>query len=278
MPSSHLPEHGTSRSTDAVPLVDTHCHLVFKDFQDDIEAVARRWRHHGVQALVHACVTPDEIPAIRAMADRLPELRYGVGLHPLEAECWQDCHVEQFRVACQADQRVVAIGELGLDLFKASNLNQQVQALEAQLDLAAELDLPVIVHCRDAAPAMRDLLHRRHQAGRSVRGVMHCWGGSPEEMGWFLDMGFYISFSGTVTFKKAEAIHACAQLVPEDRYVVETDCPFLAPVPHRGKRNEPAFVADVAARVAHLRGCEVDQVRERTTANARQLFGLHGII
>ena len=260
------------------PLVDTHCHLIFKDFQDDMEGVARRWRDNGVQAVIHACVTPEEIPSIRAMADRFPELRYGVGLHPLEAENWQDRYMEQFRAACQADQRIVAIGELGLDLYKASNLSQQVLALEAQLDLAEDLDLPVIVHCRDAAPTMRDLLIKRYQAGKSVRGVMHCWGGSPEEMNWFLEMGFYISFSGTVTFKKAEATHACARMVPDDRYVIETDCPFLAPVPHRGKRNEPAFVADVASHMAHLRGCDVGEVRERTTANALKLFGLHGLI
>jgi TatD DNase family protein len=142
------------------------------------------------------------------------------------------------------------------------------------LDLAVALDLPVIIHCRDAAEPMLAELRQRQQRGTCPRGVMHCWGGTPEEMAGFLELGLYISFSGTVTFAKAEPIHACARLVPSDRYLVETDCPFLAPVPRLGKRNEPAYVAAVAARVADLRGETLDQVAQATTANATRLFRL----
>ena len=146
--------------------------------------------------------------------------------------------------------------------------------LRPQLDLAVELDLPIIVHCRDAAEAMLQELRGRAAVGGCPRGVMHCWGGTPEEMAEFLNLGFYISFSGTVTFPKAEATHACAQQVPADRFLVETDCPFLAPVPRRGKRNEPAFVASVAERVAVLRGETLTEVALTSSANAARLFGL----
>ena len=260
----------------AVPpaLVDSHCHIVFRNFDDDLEEVSQRWREAGVQALVHACVEPAEIPAIRALADRFPELRYSVGVHPLDTQHWRDDTAAVLRQAAQDDARVVAIGELGLDLFRQTNLEHQLAMLEPQLDLAVELDLPVIVHCRDAADPMLTLLRQRAERGACPAGVMHCWGGTPEEMAAFLELGFYISFSGTVTFPKAEVTHACARQVPADRYLVETDCPFLAPVPRRGKRNEPAFVASVAARVAELRGETLTEVAHTSTSNAARLFSL----
>ena len=257
-----------------VPLVDSHCHIVFRNFDDDLEVVADRWRQAGVKALIHACVEPGEISGIRALADRFPELRYAVGVHPLDTQHWQSDTQAVLRTAASADDRVVAIGELGLDLYRETNLERQLEVLEPQLDLAVDLDLPVIIHCRDAAAPMLELLEARARRGAVPRGVMHCWGGTPEEMEGFLAHGLMISFSGTVTFPKAEPIHACARLVPADRYMVETDCPFLAPVPRRGKRNEPAYVAAVAARVAELRGETLEQVALTSTANAATLFRL----
>lgn len=256
------------------PLVDSHCHIVFRNFDDDLEEVAERWRQAGVRQLVHACVEPSEIPAIRALADRFPELRYSVGVHPLDTQHWHSDTQQLLRAAAQADGRVVAIGELGLDLFRQQNLAEQLAVLGPQLDLACELDLPVIIHCRDAAEPMLAELRQRAGQGSCPRGVMHCWGGTPAEMEAFLELGFLISFSGTVTFPKAESTHACARQVPADRYLIETDCPFLAPVPRRGKRNEPAFVAAVAARVAELRGESLAQVAQASSANAARLFGL----
>ena len=256
------------------PLVDSHCHIVFRNFDEDLDEVAARWREAGVEALVHACVEPAEIPAIRALADRFPEMRYSVGVHPLDTAHWQDDSAEVLRQAAGADGRVVAIGELGLDLFRVSNLEEQLMVLRPQLDLAVELDLPVIIHCRDAAEPMLAELRQRAERGQCPRGVMHCWGGTPEEMEAFLDLGLFISFSGTVTFPKAEPTHACARQVPADRYLVETDCPFLAPVPRRGKRNEPAYVAAVAEKVAQLRGESLAEVAHTSSANAAKLFGL----
>ena len=265
---------GPSQPQAPVVLVDSHCHIVFRNFDDDLDQVALRWRQAGVTSLLHACVEPAEIPAIRALADRFPELRYSVGVHPLDTQHWQADTQQVLRQAAQADARVVAIGELGLDLFRESNLEEQRAVLGPQLDLAVELDLPVIIHCRDAAEPMLAELRQRQREGRCPRGVMHCWGGTPEEMAAFLDLGLLISFSGTVTFPKAEATHACARQVPSDRYLIETDCPFLAPVPRRGKRNEPAFVASVAERMAELRGESLEQVARASTANAALLFKL----
>ena len=256
-------------------LIDSHCHIVFSTFQDDLDEVAARWRAAGVKGLVHACVEPSEIPEIRKLADRFPELRYSVGVHPLDTKHWKEGEtIDILRSAALDDSRVVAIGELGLDLYKDSNLDEQVAALKPQLKLAVELDLPVIVHCREAASPMLELLEELKSSNSLVRGVMHCWGGTLEEMEQFLNFGFFISFSGTVTFPKAKQIQECALNVPEDRFLIETDCPFLAPVPKRGKRNEPAFVQSVAHKIAEIRGQSFASVANSSTGNARLLFGL----
>ena len=255
-------------------LIDSHCHIVFPNFNDDLDEVAHRWREVGVKSLLHACVEPSEIPLIRKLADRFNELRYAVGVHPLDTDHWEETTISLLRESALDDPRVVAIGELGLDLFRDSNLEPQLLCLRPQLDLAYELNLPVIIHCRDAAIPMANELRERKQYGNCPKGVMHCWGGTPEEMQVFLDLGFYISFSGTVSFPKAQLIQECARLVPEESFLVETDCPFLAPVPKRGKRNEPANVKIIAECVARLRNQSFEAVASSTTANARRLFGL----
>lgn len=256
-------------------LVDTHVHLNFDSFQSDLDAVAERWREAGVVRLVHSCVEPEEFSGIQAIADRFPELSFAVGLHPLDVEKWQPNTAEQIRSLAQSDSRVVAIGETGLDFFKAENHEQQKTAFWAQLDIAHQLDLPVIIHCRDAAGEMRELLQSFQAEQGRVRGVMHCWSGTPEETQWFLDLGFHISFSGIVTFKNAVQVQEAAKIVPIDRLLVETDCPFLAPVPKRGeRRNQPAYVQFVAEQVARLRQVSPAYLAEQTTANACRLFGL----
>jgi TatD DNase family protein len=257
-------------------LIDTHVHINFDSFEPDLDAVAARWREAGVVRLVHSCVEPSEFGKLQAIADRFPEVSFAVGLHPLDVESlWTPELGSKIRQLATSDARVVAIGETGLDFFKADNPDQQEASLLAHLDLAADLDLPLIIHCRDAAVAMADCIRRFQATGRGVKGVMHCWGGSPEETQWFLDLGLYISFSGTVTFKKAEQIQASAKMVPIDRLLIETDCPFLSPVPKRGeKRNEPSYVQYVAQQVAKLRDLPVEQLAAHTTENACRLFGL----
>tara|TARA_B100000579_G_scaffold217719_1_gene178075 strand:+ start:1189 stop:1980 length:792 start_codon:yes stop_codon:yes gene_type:complete len=255
-------------------IIDSHCHIVFSSFNEDREEVAQRWRSQGVKALLHACVEPSEIPAIKSLADQFEELRYSVGVHPLDVHHWGPDTLNVLKNAALDDRRVVAVGELGLDLFKSKNLSEQLSILIPQLNLAFELDLPVIVHCRDASTEMLEVFSKLSEDGCCPRGVMHCWSGTVKEMRKFLSLGFYISFSGNVTFKNAVDIHECAIEVPSSRFLVETDSPFLSPVPNRGKRNEPSFVKHVVEKISELRGESFSEIAEKTTQNARKLFGL----
>ncbi|BFM40030.1 TatD family hydrolase [Synechocystis sp. LKSZ1] len=255
-------------------LIDTHVHINFEVFQSELPSLRSRWQEAGVVQLVHSCVEPQEFQQIQSLANQFPELSFAVGLHPLDAHKWLPSTADQILALAQSDQRVVAIGEMGLDFYKADNQAQQKEVFLAQLRIAHRLQKPIIVHCRDAAPVLRELLQDfcRHQG--PIQGVMHCWSGSPEETQWFLDLGFYISFSGIVTFKRSEMIQASAKGVPLDRLLIETDCPFLAPVPQRGKRNEPAYVRYVAQALADLRQESLNTIATATTDNARRLFGL----
>jgi TatD DNase family protein len=255
-------------------LIDTHVHINFENFQADLEVICSQWRQAGVVQLVHACVHPEQFAGMQRLADQMPELFLAVGLHPLEAEQWHSELSHQIRTQALGDRRVVAIGEMGLDSYKSELSSQQIAAFVGQISIARELNLPIIVHCRDAAAPMREIVRESWLAHGAVPGVMHCWAGTPEETQWFLDLGFYISFSGVVTFKNAKQIHAAAQMVPADRLLIETDCPFLAPVPHRGQRNEPAYVSHVATRIAELRGVPVEEIASTTTQNAQRLFNL----
>ncbi|MDF5711165.1 MAG: TatD family hydrolase [Nostoc sp. S4] len=257
-------------------LIDTHVHLNFDNFQPDLLAVRSRWQQAGVVRLVHSCVYPEEFSSIQAIAHEFPEISFAVGLHPLDAQKWNQDTAEKIKYLASSNSNVVAIGEMGLDFYKADNYQQQYMIFESQLAIASELDLPVIIHCRDAAAQTREVLEKwRSLKGERVRGVMHCWGGTPEETQWFLDLGFYISFSGTVTFKNAKAIQSSAAMVSSERLLIETDCPFLAPVPKRGeRRNEPAYVRYVAEQVAKLRQEPVEVIAQQTTENACKLFGL----
>jgi TatD DNase family protein len=257
-------------------LVDTHVHLNFDLFEPDLAAVRSRWQEAGIVRLVHSCVHPDEFASIQALAHQFPEISFAVGLHPLDAAKWNHQTAEKIKFLASSDSQVVGIGEMGLDFYKANNYEQQYMVFEAQLVIASQLNLPVIIHCRHAAPEVRKVLQKWSESqGQRARGVMHCWGGTPEETQWFLDLGFYISFSGTVTFRSAKTIQASVSIVSSDRLLIETDCPFLAPTPKRGeKRNEPAYLAYIAEQLAKLRGETVEDIAQQTTYNACQLFGL----
>ena len=255
-----------------IELIDSHCHLIFENFEKDLEDVVQRSRSRGLKKLVHACCEFKEIPKLKKLSHKFNEIYYSVGLHPLEANKWKPSSKSLLRRSAQEDRRVVAIGELGLDFFKNENKIQQIDALIPQIELAFELKLPVIIHCRDAAKEMIEICSELSKKGKCPRGVLHCWTGTPKEMKQFLDLGFYISFSGIVTFPKAHEIHECAKIVPNDKYLIETDSPFLAPVPHRGKRNEPAFVENVAKFMADLRSTELNTIAKESSKNAEDLF------
>ena len=255
-----------------IELIDSHCHLIFEDFEKDLENVLLRLRSEGVKKLVHACCEFKEIPKLKELSHEFNEIYYSVGLHPLEAKKWKQSSKSVLKKAALEDRRVVAIGELGLDFFKSDNKTQQIDALIPQMELAFELELPVIIHCRNAANEMIRICNDLSKKGRCPKGVLHCWTGTPKEMKQFLDLGFYISFSGILTFPKAHEIHECARIVPSDKYLIETDSPFLAPVPHRGKRNEPAFVKNIANFIADLRSTEIITIAKESSKNAEDLF------
>ena len=255
-----------------IELIDSHCHLIFENFEKDLEEVVARSRAIGVKKLLHACCELSEIPKLKQISQKFEELYYSVGLHPLEANKWNYNSKFILENAALGDSRVVAIGELGLDFFKNDNKTKQIDALIPQMHLAFELDLPVIIHCREAAHEMINICNDLSKQNKCPRGVLHCWTGTPDEMMQFLDLGFYISFSGIVTFPKAFDTHECARIVPSDRYLIETDAPFLAPVPHRGKRNEPAFVESVAKSMATLRSSELKNIAKESYKNAEDLF------
>lgn len=258
------------------PLIDSHVHLNFQQYDTDREQVAERWRAAGVVQMVHSCCTPEEFPQLQAVAAEFPEVFLAVGLHPLEAESWSPDRGDKIAHLAASDSRVVAIGETGLDYYYQSDpetLALQTEAFRAQIQVARELDLALIIHCRDAAADTLQILQEADPE-QHLRVVMHCWSGTPEETRWFVERGCWISFSGIVTFKNAKTVQQSVLEVPVTRLLVETDCPFLAPVPRRGKRNEPAYVAYVAQKVADLRGESWDHLAKQTTENARQLFRL----
>ncbi|MEY2856665.1 MAG: hypothetical protein RLZZ74_975 [Cyanobacteriota bacterium] len=255
-------------------LVDTHVHINFDVFQGNLTSLRQRWQEAGVAHLVHSCVEPKEFQGIQSIADRFPELSFAVGLHPLDVAQWGDDTGKEIETLAASDRRVVAIGETGLDFYKAENQQQQILALQEQLAIAKRLDLPVIIHCRDAAAKLKEVLTDFCQREGAVKGVMHCWGGNEVETQWFLDLGLYISYSGIVTFKSAKQVQAAAKIVPSDRLLIETDCPFLAPVPNRGKTNEPAYVLHVAEYLSQLRETSLETIAQQTTANACRLFGI----
>ena len=260
-------------------LIDTHVHINFETFRPDLDEVASAWRQAGVVHLVHSCVEPSEFADMQAIADRYPEVSLSVGLHPLDMDKWTSQTATQIEAYARSDERVVAIGETGLDFYKADNQATQKEAFWEQLEVAHKLRLPVIVHCRDAAREAVDLLKAFQAERGAVSGVMHCWAGTPEETAWFLELGFYISFSGIVTFKNAHQVKASAQCVPFDRLLIETDCPFLTPVPRRKeRRNQPANVLHVATYLSELRHQSLEELAQQTTANAVRLFNLPVII
>ena len=165
-----------------IELIDSHCHLIFENFEKDLEDVILRLRSKGVKKLVHACCELSEIPKLKKISYEFDEIFYSVGLHPLEAQKWKLCSKSILKKSVQEDKRVVAIGELGLDFFKNNNKTQQIDALIPQMELAYELDLPVIIHCRDAANEMIEICNDLSSKGKCPKGVLHCWTGTPKEM------------------------------------------------------------------------------------------------
>lgn len=261
----------------SAPLFDTHCHVVEGVFgdADQVDTTLARARAAGVQRflVVGSGQGADSGPAAVAVAERHPDVWASAGLHPHDAGLWTDAVAAELRRVC-AHPRVVAVGELGLDYFyDLSSPQDQRRALDAQVGLGLELDLPLIVHDRDSGGETLDLL-RRLGAFDGAGVLWHCFTGDLDLMRGVVDAGGLLSLSGIVTFGSAAALREVAAAVPLDRLLIETDSPWLSPVPVRGRRNEPAHVAHVAACVADCRGMAVAALAQATWANANRLFRL----
>ena len=255
-----------------IDLFDTHAHLHFPEFADDLDAVLGRARAAGVRRMVTIGTDVATSRAAVALAAREPDVWAAVGIHPHEATSADDTAlVEIERLASAA--RVVAIGETGLDFFRnLSPREAQARAFRAQLALARRAGKPVLVHCRDAHEETLSLLAA--EGTREKGGIMHCFSGDLAIARRCLDLGLLISLAGPVTYPKPGALPEVARMIPSDRLVVETDCPYLPPQPYRGKRNEPAYLAITAARVAELRSKPLTDLAARMSENARALFRL----
>jgi TatD DNase family protein len=252
-------------------LVDSHCHLDFPDFAAERAAVIGRARTAGIGTMVTICTKITEFDTVLAIAESDPDIWCTVGIHPHEAA--SEPAVDEARLtALAAHAKVIGIGECGLDYhYDMSPRMQQQQVFRTHARAAREAGLPLIVHTREADDDTAALLEAESQGGR-LTGVLHCFTSSHQLALQALDLGFYISFSGIVTFKNAGDLREVVRAVPLERMLVETDAPFLAPVPRRGKRNEPAFVAYTAAFIAELRGIGPGELAAITTDNFHRLF------
>lgn len=263
-------EDQTNQTHQKHHLIDTHMHLHCNHFQDDLDAVLERAADAGVQRMVEVGYDLPSSRAALALAERFPAIRAVVGLQPNHAHEAPDNWLEAVRELA-AHPRVVAIGEIGLDYYRDyAPRTRQAQVFVAQLALAREVGLPVVIHTREAQEDTVRVL-REHATG--LPGVMHSFSGDWGYARACLDVGFLLSFSGPVTFKKAHELHEVARRAPLERILVETDSPYLSPHPFRGKRNEPARVRLVVEQIAALRGTSAEVVADAVWANAARLFG-----
>ncbi len=252
-------------------LVDSHCHLNYKGLVEEQGAVLDRARESGVTAMLNISTRESEWRDIVATAERESDVWSSIGIHPHEADAHPDIDLAKLVDEAQ-HERVVAIGETGLDYYyDHSDRDRQRQSFRTHIHAARETGLPIIVHTRDAEDDTASIMAEEMEKG-AYTGVIHCFTASEDFAHKALDLGLYISISGIVTFKNAKDLQATAAKLPMERLLVETDAPFLAPVPHRGKTGEPAFVADTAKFLAELRGDDYSELCEATAQNFYRLF------
>jgi TatD DNase family protein len=254
-------------------LVDSHCHLDDAQFDADREAVIKRAREAGLKWIL-AIGTGDGPPDLDAavrLAELNPFIMASVGVHPNDSPKVDQGRTFEDLERLLAHQKVVGIGEIGLDYHWGVPKDAQMPVFIRQLEIAAAARMPVIIHTRDAWEDTIDVL-REHWAHTGSPCIMHCFTGNAEQARECIDFGFYLAFGGVTTFPKAAEIREAARIVPADRLLIETDSPYLAPVPYRGKRNEPAYVAHTARTLAEVRGISFEEVTAQTTANFERLF------
>lgn len=252
-------------------LVDSHCHLDGLDYatkHKDLIDVLNKAKAQGVQYLLSVCITLDKYPAMAELIKPFQQIFCSAGVHPL----YQDKVVDADLLLSYArDEKVVAIGETGLDFFYSpDNKKEQEASFRTQIQIAKKVNKPLIVHTRDARQETLDIL--KEEGAAEVGGVLHCFTESIEMAEVAMKLGFYISVSGIVTFKSAKDLQAVIKELPLDRLLVETDSPYLAPVPHRGEQNQPAYTRNVAEFVANLKGISIEELEQVTTDNFFKLF------
>lgn len=257
-------------------LIDTHCHLTFDELAGDIDAVVARSRAAGVTGWVTVGTDPQENRKAVELAERFKNMYAAVAIHPHDAGTVTAKTIEELKRLVQHDE-VVAVGETGLDYhYNLSRHEDQIRVFVEHLKIAAEFNLPVIIHCRQAFDDTMSVLTQ--YGGNVKRMVFHCFSGSAEQAKIVLDAGFYISFTGVVTFKNAGEIRRAAAVVPLDRLMVETDCPYMSPEPMRKQKvNEPALMLHTARCIAELKGMELADFAEAVTATSKAFFGLPSV-
>jgi TatD DNase family protein len=257
--------------------VDSHAHIDSEAFDDDRDLVVKRARDAGVEYMLNVGTGDPHDGSIERgvlVAERYENVLAAVGVHPHDAKLFDDSAEVFLRDLIENRERVVALGEIGLDYhYDHSPREVQCEVFRRQLRLARTLEVPAIIHSRSADDETVRIL-REEWDGSTVPGIMHCFSGSQEMANAALDLGFLISFSGNVTFKNASSLRDVALTVPADRLLAETDCPYLTPIPHRGKRNEPARVADVVRTLAEVRGGTIESLGQSTSENFKRVFGL----
>ena len=253
-------------------IIDSHAHLDYPQFADELPQIIARAGDAGVERIISIGVKLSTADAPRKIAESYDNVWFSVGVHPHEAGREADaCNLDAF-LGLATHPKCVAIGEAGLDYFyDHAPRDLQAQSFRTQIKAARQLDLPIIVHARDADSDMADIIEDEMKKG-AFRGVLHCFSSGAALAKRAVDVGFYVSFSGILTFNKSDELRAIAAEIPADRLLVETDAPFLAPMPHRGKTNEPAYTAHTLARLADVRGQTIDNMAVQTYENTLRLF------
>ncbi len=263
--------------------IDSHCHIDGEQFDADRDEVVERARAAGVAAMLNIGTGDphsDDFRRAVAVAEKYEGVYASVGVHPHDAKLYDDKAEAHLIELVKSSKKVIAWGEIGLDFYyDHSPRDVQIEVFRRQIRTARELGLPIIIHSRDADDETVEILTEECSRRRRFSGgIMHCFGGTPQMAEALMPLGFLISFAGNVTFKKAENLRDAARVVPLDRLLIETDCPFLTPVPFRGKRNEPSFVVHTAKFLADLYEIELSELAEATTQNFMQFFRLEANI
>ncbi len=249
--------------------IDTHAHLTMPEYSD-LELVLSRARDAKVEAIINASFDLESSRASVQLAEKHDFIYAAVGIHPHHAEMVEESAIEEL-VELAKNPKVLALGETGLDYFKIQGSKEvQQNAFRRFLNLAQAIDKPVIVHCRDAQDDMIRMIKEENRG--KLRGVFHCFAGDDTLIEFAKELGFYISFTGNVTFKKAHSVRENVKKVPIERLLLETDCPYLAPDPFRGKVNEPSYIIYIAEAIAKIKGIPVEELADKTTQNSKELF------